>query len=180
VASGRLVRNNFECRLQGEGAELTLLNLAILEEAEQAHNYVRVHHEAQNCKSFEHYKNILSGHAVSSVDTTVTVHPHAQLAVSEQLVNNLMFSPTARADTKPRLMIHADDVKCKHGATVGRIDEAQIFYLMSRGLSEKTAKALIISGFAKGVLNAVPRGPMAEDAEKLLLNKLGENKIGRQ
>lgn len=174
TTGGRLVRHNFDLRLEGEGAALSLLSLAILDGAEQSHNYVRVTHDAPGCKSFEHYKNILRGRSVSSVDTTVTVNAGAQLAVSEQLVNNLMFSSTARADTKPRLMIRADDVKCKHGATVGRIDEAQIFYLVSRGLSEKAAKALIISGFAKGVLNAMPNGPISADAESLLLNKLGE------
>jgi Fe-S cluster assembly protein SufD len=175
---GKLVRRHFECRLKGEEAALTLLNLAILDGAEQAHNYVRVHHEAPNCTSFEHYKNILNGRSAASVDSTVTVHPGAQLAQSQQLINNLMFSTTARADSKPRLIIHADDVKCKHGATVGRIDENQIFYLMSRGLSENAAKGMIITGFAKSILNAIPSKTAADDAGALLLGKLGEKQIG--
>jgi len=175
---GKLVRRNFECRLRGDGAALSLLGLAILDGAEQAHNFVRVHHESPGCQSWEHYKNILNGKAVASVDTTVTVHPGAQLAGSQQLINNLMFSPTARADSKPRLMIHADDVKCKHGATVGRIDENQIFYLMSRGLSESAAKGMIITGFAKSVIDAIPFAPAAADAGALLLGKLGGTQIG--
>ena len=175
---GKLVRRNFECRLKGEGATLSLLGLAILGGSEQSHNYVRVFHEAPSCSSFEHYKNILSGKAVSSVDTTVTVRPGAQLALSRQLINNLMFSPTARADSKPRLMIRADDVRCNHGATVGRIDKDQVFYLMSRGLSEGAAKSLIVTGFAKAILDAIPAGPAADDASALLLGKMGEGFVG--
>jgi len=169
---GRLARHHWECRLQGEGAALTLRAASILEGTEQAHHYTRVHHEKPNTTSYELYKNMLNGSSVSSVDTTVTVHPGAQLAVSEQLINNLMLSETAKANTKPNLTIFADDVKCKHGATVGRIDEAQVFYLMSRGLSEKLAKALLTTSFAKSVLNAMPHKPAAEDAGKLLLKKL--------
>jgi Fe-S cluster assembly protein SufD len=171
-SGGEPARNNFECRLGGEGAVLSLLSLAILDGAEQAHNYTRVDHEAPGCTSFEHYKNILKGASVSSVDTTVTVQRGAQLAVSEQLINNLMFSHSARAKCKPNLSIHADDVKCKHGATTGRIDENQVFYLMSRGISESAAKAIIVTGFAKSVLNAIPHPPAAQEAANLLLKKL--------
>jgi Fe-S cluster assembly protein SufD len=178
VSGGKFARRNFDVRLDGEGASLSLLGLAILDGAEQSHNYVRVTHAAQRCASFEHYKNILNGRAASSVDTTVTVSPGAQYVTSRQLINNLMFSPTAKAASKPRLMIRADDVKCNHGATVGRIDEDQVFYLKSRGLSEKEAKALIITGFAKEILNAIPAGPAADDSAALLLGKLGEGKVG--
>lgn len=178
VSGGKLARRNFDVRLMGEGATLSLLGLAILDGDEQAHNYVRVTHEAQRCVSFEHHKNILSGRASSSVDTTVTVSQGAQYVVSRQLINNLMFSRTAKAASKPRLMIRADDIKCNHGATVGRIDEDQVFYLRSRGLSESEAKGLIITGFAKEILNAIPPGPAARDAAALLLGRLGEARVG--
>lgn len=169
---GKLVRHNCEARLTGEGAELTLLNAAVLDGAETSHNYFRVHHEAPNCVSFEAFKHLVMGHSAASADTTVVVHPGAQLTVSNQIINNLMLSEEARADTKPNLMIYADDVKCKHGATVGRLDENQIFYMVSRGISADRARALLTAGFVKSVLAEIAFTPVAQEAADLLLTKL--------
>lgn len=174
-SGGKLARHNCEARLSGEGAELTLHNLAVLEGAEQAHSYFRAYHEAPGCSSYQLFRNILSGASLAGVDTTAVVRPGAQLTVSEQLINNLMLSGTARADMKPILMIHADDVKCRHGATVGSVDENQVFYMRSRGLSDAQARALLTSGFAKSVINGMPFAPAAQEADRILLRKLELN-----
>lgn len=171
-SGGKLARHNCEVRLVGEGAEVSLRDLAVLEGSEQAHGYFRAYHEAPGCSSYQLFRNILLGSSQASVDTTAIVRPGAQFTVSEQLINHLMLSEAARANTKPILMIHADDVKCRHGATVGRVDEDQIFYMRSRGLSDKEARALLTSGFAKGVLNEMPFAPAAHEAERMLLRKL--------
>ena len=175
---GRMTRHHHECRLQGEGAELSLSGVAILEKKEEAHHYVRVHHEAPRCQSRQHFKNILHDTGHSSVDTCVTVHPGAQLTDSNQLVNNLMLSPDARADNKPWLSIYADDVKCTHGATVGKIDEDQVFYLKSRGIAEARARALLTTSFAQSVIAAIPQVDAALDARDMLIGKLEAKGFG--
>lgn len=175
---GRMARQHHECRLQGEGAELSLSGVSILEKKEEAHHYVRVHHEAPRCQSRQHFKNILHDNGHSSVDTCVIVHPGAQLTDSNQLVNNLMLSPDARADNKPWLSIYADDVKCTHGSTVGKIDEDQVFYLKSRGIAEARARALLTTSFAQGVIAAIPQVDAALDARDMLIGKLEAKGFG--
>ncbi len=174
----RMTRQHHECRLQGEGAELSLSGVTILEKKEEAHHYVRVHHEAPRCQSRQHFKNILSDNGHSSVDSCVTVHPDAQLTDSNQLVNNLMLSPDATADNKPWLSIYADDVKCTHGATIGKIDEDQIFYLKSRGIPEERARALLTTSFAQSVIAAIPQVDAALDARDMLIGKLEAKGFG--
>lgn len=166
-------RRNFECRLQGEGAAVNLKSVAVLDGKEQAHAYLRIHHEAPGCESELLFRNIVGGAARSSVDGTVIVHPGAQETFSNQLINNLMLSAGARADAKPNLMIYADDVKCSHGSTVGRIDEDQIFYLRTRNFTEQAAKALLTASFASSVLDTIGIKPVREEAGRMLLGKLG-------
>jgi Fe-S cluster assembly protein SufD len=170
---GILSRNNFEAHLEGEGAELNIGGVAVIDGEDEAHNYLHVHHKAANCRSGQMFRNILKGSARASVDTTVEVHEGAQLTVSHQLVNNLMLSDKARVGGKPTLMIKADDVKCQHGATVGRIDDDQLFYLKTRGVSEQDARRLLIGSFANAIIEKIKFSPLREAAESLLLSKLG-------
>lgn len=174
IAFGGLgtARKNFEARLMEEGAALDMKLAAVLTGAGRAHSYVRVHHEAPRCESDQLFRDIVGGSARVSVDGTVIVHPGAQLARSTQLVNNLLLSDEARADTKPNLMIYADDVKCSHGATSGSVDEEMLFYLRTRGFSEKAARALLTTGFIRRVLDAVANRAVAEAAAELLLPRL--------
>jgi Fe-S cluster assembly protein SufD len=170
---GILSRNNFEAHLEGEGAELNIGGVAVIENEDEAHNLVHVHHEAANCRSDQIFRNILKDASRASVDTTVEVHEGAQLTVSHQLVNNLMLSDKAHIGGKPTLMIKADDVKCQHGVTVGRIDDDQLFYLKTRGINEKEARKLLIGSFANAVIERIKFTPLREAAESLLLSKLG-------
>lgn len=172
-----LVRNHFEARLKEEGAELILNGVSVLGGKEQVHNFIRVHHEAPQCVSHQHFKNVVNDEARSSFDGTVIVNQGAQLTNSNQLINNLMLSNNGHADTKPNLMIFADDVKCTHGATIGQIDEEQMFYLQTRGLSEKFAKELLTRGFAESIIQTIEFPEVVKELKNTLLKKLEASNV---
>ncbi len=119
-----------------------------------------------------YFKSITDDQARSSVDGTVLVEKDAQLTSSDQLINNLILSDKARADSKPNLIINADDVKCTHGNTVGQLDEEQLFYLKTRGLSEVIAKILLTQSFAASIVNMIPFDAVRKDLEDTLIRKL--------
>lgn len=106
------------------------------------------------------------------MDGTVIVNQGAQLTLSDQLINNLMLSDEAHADNKPNLMIYADDVKCAHGATVGQIDEEQLFYLKTRGMGEGIARQLLTTSFVESILEQVRFPELAKELNSVLLKKL--------
>ncbi len=173
ASSGTLLaRHHYDVRLKEEGSELRLNGVSVLDGKEQVHNFIRVHHEAPQCVSHQHFKNIVNGQARSSFDGTVIVNQGAQLTSSDQLINNLMLSNDGHADNKPNLMIFADDVKCTHGATIGQIDENQWFYLQTRGLSAKTAKELLTRSFAKSIIQTIEFPEVVKELNDTLLKKL--------
>jgi len=149
-----------------------LNGVSVLDGKEQVHNFIRIHHEAPQCTSHQHFKNIINGQARSSFDGTVIVNQGAQLTSSNQLINNLMLSNDCHADNKPNLMIFADDVKCTHGATIGQIDENQWFYLQTRGLSAKIAKELLTRSFAKSIIQTIEFPEVINELNGTLLKKL--------
>ncbi len=168
----QLARHHYDVRLKEEGAELRLNGVSVLDGKEQVHNFIRIHHEAPQCTSHQHFKNIINGQARSSFDGTVIVNQGAQLTSSNQLINNLMLSNDCHADNKPNLMIFADDVKCTHGATIGQIDENQWFYLQTRGLSAKIAKELLTRSFAKSIIQTIEFPEVINELNGTLLKKL--------
>jgi Fe-S cluster assembly protein SufD len=149
-----------------------LNGVSVLDGKDQVHNFIRIHHEAPQCVSHQHFKNVVNGQARSSFDGTVIVNQGAQLTNSNQLINNLMLSDDCHADNKPNLMIFADDVKCTHGATIGQIDKEQWFYLQTRGLSAKVAKELLTRSFAKSIIQTIEFPVVVEDLNSTLLKKL--------
>lgn len=168
----QLARHHYDVRLKEEGSELRLNGVSVLDDKEQVHNFIRIHHEAPQCISRQHFKNIINGQARSSFDGTVIVNQGAQLTSSDQLINNLMLSNDCHADNKPNLMIFADDVKCTHGATIGQIDEEQWFYLQTRGLSARVAKELLTRSFAKSIIETIEFPEVVKDLNGTLLEKL--------
>ena len=171
-SGNRLTRHHYEVRLKEEGAELHLSGASVLVNQEQVHNFVRVHHEAPHCSSNQVFKNVINDKGRSSFDGTVIVDKGAQLTNSDQLINNLMLSDEAHADNKPNLMIFADDVKCAHGTTVGQIDEDQLFYLKTRGLSQELAKSLLTTSFVDSLIQTIPFPDVVADLSEVLLKKL--------
>jgi len=172
-----LVRNHFDLRLEEEGAELILNGVSVLGGKEQVHNFVRIHHEAPQCISRQHFKNVINDEGRSSFDGTVIVCQGAQLTSADQLINNLMLSDDCHADNKPNLMIFADDVKCTHGATIGQIDEEQMFYLQTRGLSKKFAKELLTRGFAESIIQTIQFPEVVKELSNTLLKKLETSNV---
>ncbi|MDH5681187.1 MAG: Fe-S cluster assembly protein SufD [Spirochaetota bacterium] len=177
ASGGSLVRYHHEAHLKAEGADLSINGISVLAHEEQIHHYVRVHHEAPRSVSQQMFRNIIQDAAHSSVDTTVIVHEPAQQTDSKQLINNLMLSDDGKADTKPNLIIHADDVKCAHGATVGQIAGDQLFYLKSRGLSEHEARSLLIASFAKTIIERIDSPTVRSQASDMLLGKLEDKNV---
>ncbi|OGW14398.1 MAG: Fe-S cluster assembly protein SufD, partial [Nitrospinae bacterium RIFCSPLOWO2_12_FULL_47_7] len=171
-SGNKLARHHYEAHLKGSGAELMLNGLSILRGEEQVHNFIRVHHEAPQCVSNQHFKNIVNDRSRFSFDGTVIVNRGAQLTNSNQLINNLMLSDDAHAESKPNLMIFADDVKCTHGSTVGRLNEEQLFYLNTRCLSQDAAKTLLTRSFAESVLDAIQFPAVVQDLRETILKKL--------
>ncbi len=167
-----LTRCHLEARLKAPGAEFRLNSVGVLKNKEQVHHYIRVYHEAAQCSSDMHFKNIVNDQSRSSVDGTVIVEKDAQLTNSDQLINNLLLSDEAHADSKPNLIINADDVKCTHGNTVGQIDEEQLFYLKARGLSEAIAKTLLTKSFAASIVEKIEFPSVRKNVEETLLKKL--------
>ena len=168
----QLARHHYEIWLKEEGSELRLNGVSVLDDKEQVHNFIRIHHEAPQCISHQHFKNVVNGHARSSFDGTVIVNPGAQLTSSDQLINNLMLSDDCHANNKPNLMIFADDVKCTHGVTIGQIDEDQWFYLQTRGLSAKSSKELLTRSFAQSIIQTIEFPEVVEELNGTLLKKL--------
>ena len=136
------------CRARNQGGD---------HDSRQAHQFVVVRHLAPHGTSRQHFKTVAADKAKASVDGTIVVSEGAQLTNANQLINNLMLSDEARADSKPRLLIHADDVKCAHGATAGKLDPDQQFYLESRGLSPAQARTLLTLAFIAEVLERSDR-----------------------
>ncbi|HJS46501.1 MAG TPA: Fe-S cluster assembly protein SufD, partial [Gemmatimonadales bacterium] len=171
---GALARTNLYTRLSGAGSHVTLDGLYILHGTQHVDHQTRVEHIAPNCTSWEVYKGILDGASHGVFNGKVYVRPEAQKTDGKQTNNNLVLSDRAKVDTKPQLEIFADDVKCTHGATVGRLDEGALFYLRSRGLPPAEARRTLTWGFASDVLQNVASVPVREHLLRLAKERLEE------
>jgi len=152
---GRLVRNNITMRLAGEGAEGTLNGLYMPRNKQHVDNYTLIDHAVPNCSSHEVYKGLLGDESRGVFSGKIIVRPDAQKTDAKQSNNNILLSNKAVVDTKPQLEIFADDVRCTHGATIGRLDEKAIFYLRSRGLDMEEAFDVLSYAFASDLIEDI-------------------------
>jgi Fe-S cluster assembly protein SufD len=166
-----LSRTNVYTVLAGEGCGSTLNGLYMVSDDQHADHQTRIEHAQPNCFSREVYKGILDGSSHGVFNGKVYVHPVAQKTDGKQSNNNLLLSERAHVDTKPQLEIFADDVKCTHGATVGRIDETALFYMKSRGVNRETARRLLTYAFAADVLETIEVDAVREGLEQLTLER---------
>ncbi len=171
AAGGSLSRTNIFTALAGEGCGATLNGLYMLDAHQHSDHQTRIEHIAENCYSRELYKGILDGESHGVFNGKVYVHPEAQKTDGKQTNNTLLLSERARIDTKPQLEIFADDVKCTHGATVGRIDETALFYMKSRGIPTAEARRLLTYAFAAEVLETIPQEALKVELEGLTLRR---------
>ena len=169
AVGGMLARTNIYTSLEGNAATCTLNGLYLTDGVQHIDNQTSIEHLAPNCPSHEIYKGVLDGRSHGVFNGKVYVHPEAQKTDGKQSNNNLLLSPTARVDTKPQLEIFADDVKCTHGATVGRLDEMAMFYLNSRGIGREMARTLLTYAFAADVLETIELEPMKKELERMVL-----------
>src|SRR5262249_6172290 len=159
---GRLVRNDARVVLAGEGSECTLDGLFIGGGPGVLDNHTEIDHAVPHGTSRELYKGVLGGAARGVFRGRVIVRPDAQKTSASQSNANLLLGARAEIDTKPQLEIYADDVKCSHGSTIGRLDENALFYLRPRGLPEPRGRALLLRAFGLEVLGRLPARALAE------------------
>lgn len=175
AVGGALARTNIYTTLDGNAATCTLNGLYLADGTQHIDNQTSIEHIAPNCPSHEIYKGVLDGRSHGVFNGKVYVHPEAQKTDGKQSNNNLLLSPTARVDTKPQLEIFADDVKCTHGATVGRLDEMAMFYLNSRGIGRDTARTLLTYAFAADVLETIELEAMKTELERMVLSRFADS-----
>jgi Fe-S cluster assembly protein SufD len=169
ATGGKLARTNIYSTLAGDAAEVIMNGLYMCDGTQHIDHQTRIEHVAPNCPSHELYKGILDGRSHGVFNGKVYVHPEAQKTDGKQSNNNLLLSDGAKVDTKPQLEIFADDVKCTHGATVGRLDETALFYMRSRGIGTIEAKRLLTYAFAADVLEKIELEPLKEALEAQVL-----------
>lgn len=153
ILLAKSVRTSMKVQLLEENAQAEIFGLAQLKNDEESHAHVTVEHVAPHTRSKQHFKSVLQGKSRFSFEGKIVIRPAAQKTEAYQLTNNLLLSDEATANAKPHLEIFADDVKASHGATVGQLDEEQLFYLRSRGLSLEQAKGWLVDGFCKEILD---------------------------
>ena len=150
------VRNSLTVNLTGRGANCRLRGLWLLGGNADVGFDVRMNHEVGECTSEQIFKGIAGGSARSDFFGLIKVAPDAQKTDARQQCHNLLLTEAARANAKPQLEIYADDVVCTHGATVGRMDDDELFYMRSRGISLEEAKRIQLTVFAAAALDIVP------------------------
>lgn len=148
-------RNNFSIEVNGEHAETHLMGMAIAGQKQHVDNLTFIAHKAPRCTSNEMFKYVLNDHAVGAFAGKILVEPDCPRVEAYQGNRNLCASPEARMYTKPQLEIYTDDVKCSHGATVGRLDEDALFYLQTRGIGKEQARTLLMQAFMSDVIDGV-------------------------
>ena len=173
VALGaRLSRHTLHVVQQGEGAEMHLNGLALIGGRQIADTHTLIDHAAPRGKSVQLHKCIADAAAHAVFSGKIKVHVGAVGTDSTQSSRNLLLSDKARIDTQPQLEIFNDDVKCKHGATVGQIDRAALFFLRSRGFSEAHAKNLLTHAFAAEIIAKIPVPVLVESLKLKIFDHL--------
>ncbi|WP_179333827.1 Fe-S cluster assembly protein SufD [Winogradskyella costae] len=172
---GKLIRNNLEFYQNGERIDSTMKGITIIGDKQHVDHNTLVHHIEPNCESHQDYKGIFDDSSTGVFNGKVVVEKLAQKTNAFQANNNILISDKASINTKPQLEIFADDVKCSHGCTIGQLDESAMFYLRSRGIPEKEARALLMFAFSNNVLDSVKIPEIKNRITKIIANKLGVN-----
>lgn len=165
------VTQRIDVAMQGEDASCTLNGLYLATGEQRIENHTRIEHFHPRGTSRELYKGILNDEAQTVFDGMILVRREAQKTDSAQTNKNLLLSARARANSTPELQILANDVKCKHGATIGQLDAEQLFYLRSRGITAAEARRLLIDGFAQEMIHALPLADLHDTLTRALAQK---------
>jgi Fe-S cluster assembly protein SufD len=177
VLGGRLIRNEAAVELQASGAECALDGLVVAGGQQHADLHTVVDHAAPRATSRQLYKGVLDGRARGVFSGRVIVRPGAQGTDAHQTNKNLLLSDTVEVDSKPQLEIFADDVKCSHGAADGQLGADAIFYLLSRGIDEATARRMLTQAFASEVLERIEHEPVRRWCADLVAGRLRGGRV---
>ncbi|HEY4156044.1 MAG TPA: Fe-S cluster assembly protein SufD [Puia sp.] len=170
--NGGLVRNNLNLVLDAKYCEAHLYGLYFQTGQSHIDNHTVVDNIKPNCLSNELYKGIMNDQSTGVFNGKIFVQPQAQKTNAYQSNKNVLLSNSTSVNTKPQLEIFADDVKCTHGCTVGKLNEDGLFYLQSRGISEKTARTLLLRAYASDILEHIKPAPIRAYTEQLIVERL--------
>jgi Fe-S cluster assembly protein SufD len=171
---GRLARHNLHARHLESNVETLLYGLYLTRGSQLADTHSAIFHDQPHCNSWEVYKGILADQSRAVFNGKVLVAPIAQKTDAKQTNRNLLLSDRAKVDTKPQLEIFADDVKCTHGATVGKLNEQQRYYLRSRGIGGRKAEQLLTWAFAAEVIAEIQQPVVRAELERVVHERLDE------
>ena len=176
---GGLIRNNLKVTFSGDHSEANVNGISFTDKKQHVDNFILIEHASPNCQSNQIYKNILDDESTGAFAGRIHVARDAQQTIAFQRNNNILLSDKAKMQTKPQLIIDADDVKCSHGATVGQIDEEALFFLRARGIGENEARMMLMNAFAHEVILKISNEPLRNRIDELIEKRLN-GEIGRK
>jgi Fe-S cluster assembly protein SufD len=177
---GRIARNDVTAVLNAEGCTCTLNGLSVATGDQLIDNHTTIDHAKPGCESHELYASILDGKSRGVFNGKILVRKDAQKTDAKQTNRTLLLSDEATIDTKPQLEIFADDVKCTHGATVGQLDEDQVFYLRARGIDLVEARDVLTFAFARAVIDRIHVDPLREQLDAMLHTRLRQGRVASE
>jgi Fe-S cluster assembly protein SufD len=169
---GALSRHDIDLKFTAEGGEAWVDGLYMLNGTQHADTHSIIDHQMPNCVSHQNYKGVMNDKSRAVFNGKVFVRENAHGTDAQQSNKNLLLSGDARVDTKPQLEIFNDDVKCAHGATVGQLEEEELFYLLTRGLPENLARNLLTYGFAEEIIRKIGIESIKSELDAAVLNRL--------
>lgn len=170
---GAISRHDIDLKFTAEGGEAFVDGLYMLGGTQHSDTHSIIDHTVPNCTSHQTYKGVLNDRSRGVFNGKVLVRENAHGTDAQQSNKNLLLSNDARVDTKPQLEIFNDDVKCSHGATVGQLEEEELFYLLTRGLPDTLARNLLTYGFAEEIINKIGIDAIKKELDAAVLNRLG-------
>jgi len=174
LLGGAVLRHHTSTQLNGENSTLRINSLVMPVNSEVCDTRTWLEHNKGFCNSRQLHKTIVSDKGRAVFNGMINVAQHAIKTDGQMTNNNLLLGRLSEVDTKPQLEIYADDVKCSHGATVGRIDDEQMFYLRSRGIEQQAAQQMIIYAFAAELTEAISD----EALKQQVLSRIGQRLAG--
>ena len=169
---GAISRHDVELKFTAEGGEALVDGLYMLNGSQHSDTHSVIDHLVPKCTSGQNYKGVLNDKSRAVFNGKVFVRENAHGTDAQQSNKNLLLSNEARVDTKPQLEIFNDDVKCSHGATVGQLEDEELFYLLTRGLPDNLARNLLTYGFAEEIINKIDIDSIKSELDSAVLNRL--------
>lgn len=169
---GAISRHDIDVKFTAKGGEAFVDGLYMLNGSQHHDTHSIIDHQVPNCISHQTYKGVLNDTSRGVFNGKVFVRENAHGTDAQQSNKNLLLSDTARVDTKPQLEIFNDDVKCAHGATVGQLEEEELFYLLTRGLPKTLARNLLTYGFAEEIINKIKIEAIKKELDDAVLHRL--------